>query len=340
MKTIFLRITIIVVVFSLLFTGILFVDAPSGRAQSLQVWSDPVNLSNSGGSSDPVLVVDANGVIHVIWVDQFDGYKYAKSVDGVTWTLPETVNYPFSPKDDSRPILVAGENGAINVFWKNSKNALYYSQAQSGTLDNPGSWTDARKIADLVLDFSAVVDDQGALHLSYVESAGTNVSNSPAGIYYQKLDGAGWSAIKNLYKSQYFRSLGSNDAHVRLSVANNEDNSRSVYVVWDDRLQKRIFMIKSTDNGVSWGKLDQIKGPEDFTGSDMPFNINIGVFNDNVLLLWQAGEPGVRCTQYSQWSVDGGNQFAEPVKMLSEVTSCPQQSDFISQSPGFFNRVL
>ena len=139
----------------------------------------------------------------------------------------------------------------------------------------------------------------------------------------------------NLYESQYFRSLGINDAHVRLTAANNEDNSRSVYVVWDDRPQKRIFFAKSTDGGANWNTPLQLKGPEDFTGSSLPFNVNVSATKNGVLLLWQAGDPGSRCTQYSQWSEDGGIQFTEPVKMGDEFVLCPKRTDFISQSDEF-----
>ncbi len=78
---------------------LIFGRAPVSFAQSSQNWSEPLNLSNSGSSTDPSLVVDLNGTIHVIWVDEFDGYKYTRSTDaGKSWTDPKTVIFPFSGK--------------------------------------------------------------------------------------------------------------------------------------------------------------------------------------------------------------------------------------------------
>src|SRR5215216_724598 len=73
--------------------------APKGYAQSVQDWSEPVNLSNSGAASNPSIVADSNGNLHVLWADEFEGYKYVESTDGgTTWTAPVTVKYPFSAK--------------------------------------------------------------------------------------------------------------------------------------------------------------------------------------------------------------------------------------------------
>jgi len=334
MKNISFRSVFIIVIVPLLFVGMFFGNVAKGGAQSSQIWSDPVNLSNSGGSLDPIMVVDTRGTIHVIWVDRFDGYKYVESADGgVKWTSPKIVDYPFSPKDDGRPVFIANINGGIQIFWKDKNNALFYAQAQPEAMSIPGSWTDSYKLSDSVLDFNVVTDSRGALHVAYAKSSGTDLS--PAGVYYRKLDGAGWSTVKSLYESPYFRSLNSDSAHVRLSVADNEDNSRTVYIVWDDRSQKRIFLAKTDDQNNVWDAPIQLKGPEDFTGSDLPFNVNVSVVGNNVLLLWEAGEPGSRCTQYSQWSVDGGKQFTDPIKMLDEFVSCPKESNFISQSTEF-----
>jgi len=334
MKNISFRSVFIIVIAPLLFVGMFFGNVANGDAQSSQVWSDPVNLSNSGASLDPIMVVDTRGTIHVIWVDRFDGYKYVESADGIKWTSPITVVYPFSPKDDGHPVFVSNVNGGIQIFWRDKNSTLFYAQAQPETLGIPGSWTGTLKLADSVMAFDVKTDSRGGLHVAYVKSSSAT-DLSPAGIYYRKLDGAGWSSIKNLYASPYFRSLNPDSAHVRLSVTDNEDSSKTVYVVWDDRLQKRIFLAKTAGQNNVWDEPVQLKGPEDFTGSDLPFNVNVSVVGNNVLLLWEAGEPGSRCTQYSQWSVDGGKQFAEPIKMLDEFVSCPKESNFISQSPEF-----
>src|SRR6187401_2482252 len=87
--------------------GLIFGIVPTGRAQSVQEWSEPVNLSNSGSASSPSLVVDSDGHLYAIWVDEFDGYEYADSADGgVTWTAPLAVKFPFSRKG-APPVLLS-----------------------------------------------------------------------------------------------------------------------------------------------------------------------------------------------------------------------------------------
>ena len=97
---------------TILLIGPAWSAVPAVQAQSLQYWSTPVNVSNSGLSTDPRIIVDSDGVIYVVWVDAIDGYKYAESADGKVWTSPTNATFPFSVKDDSRPDFFANGKGA------------------------------------------------------------------------------------------------------------------------------------------------------------------------------------------------------------------------------------
>jgi hypothetical protein len=133
--------------------------------------------------------------------------------------------------------------------------------------------------------------------------------------------------------SQYFRSLEPGDANIRLAVSRESDN---VYMVWDDRSQKRIFMTRSANGGGVWEGVAQIKGPEDTSSLELPYNINIGIISNKPILLWQVGIPGgYNCTQYSQSALDEGNQFGPPVKFADELSACPQQVNFLMQNQDY-----
>lgn len=304
----------------------LFIDVPAGQAQSSQTWSTPINLSNAGSSTNPQMVIDVEGTIHVVWIDAFDGFKYVKSTDGVEWTSPITVTFPFSLEDDTLPVFLADKDGATYALWMNNRNGgLYYSTLAPGS-DFKAGWTGRRKLGDSVLDFEAVVSPRGILHVGYVSSLGTDVH--PAGVYYLQLNESNRSDAINLYSSQYFRSLQPENANVDIAVTETGE-LETVYIVWDDRPRKRIFMAKSTDGGENWGKELQILGPEDFTGTTIPFNIDIGVLKEQVLLTWQLGQPGEQCTQYSAWAKDGGMNFEQPVKVSDQFFICPQAGEFV-----------
>ena len=179
--------------------------------------------------------------------------------------------------------------------------------------------------------YDAAVDSQGVLQISYVT---VGSPSSPAGVYYSQLSPGGASKTVNIYTSEYFRSLDATSAHVRIAASKNADTD-DVYIAWDDRPQKRIFMAQSSDGGKNWGEVSEITGPEAVTGSSMPFNIDIGAVADQVLLTWQSGQPGGECTAYSEWSTDGGKQFGQPVKVSDPFPVCAQPSEFALQNADF-----
>jgi hypothetical protein len=191
--------------------GILWGPTRIGRAQAENNWSQPVNISASGIASRPVAVVDFRGMIHALWVDEVDGYKYSRSQDGITWSFPVTVEYPFDQKDPS-PLLMADKNGAIHVFWINANSELNYAQATSDGLNNPGVWVKSRLSRD-VSNFDVLADSSGILHLAFIE----NVTDGPvrAGVYYrQSIAGGGfWSEPVAIYQSEYFRATQQESFH-------------------------------------------------------------------------------------------------------------------------------
>lgn len=315
-----------------LISGLLLDNAMTVFAQSAKLWSDPVNLSKSGASAKPSIFIDRRGGIHVIWADEIDGYKYVQSEDGKNWTSPTTVKFPFDPKDDPEPTFVITADGLINIFWRNKENALFYGQALPVNFGIPSTWTGIQKLTNSALSYDVVADDNGVLYISYVLNIGKD--ENPAGIYYRRRDASGWSQAVNLYVSQYFRSLQPENAHVQIAISDRAGNG-NVYVAWDDRSQKRIYLAKSVDKGSTWSPPLQISGPEDSTGIDFPFNINLTANAEDILILWQMGNPGSGCTQYSQWSPDGGDSFQAPLRMLDEFALCPEQSEFVVQNEDF-----
>lgn len=338
----------------LVLVGLLVISLPyfSGRAlnvhaQSGQDWTKPINLSNSGSAYNPFLVVDETGAFHAIWFDLFDGYKYAESTDGLTWTEPRSVNFPFSPKKTISPektptdpafsieeipqlLFVLGPRSEVYVFWQDGKRTLYYSRADSANLGSSTGWEKALKLSDSVMNFDVVVDTKGQVHLSYLRSLDTNIA--PAGIYYRQFDGLQWLTTTNLYTSQYFRSITPDDAHVRIAVS---ADTASIYVAWDDPFQKQILMSKSINDGRTWQDTSSVVTLDPGLGLNTPHNVEINTMGGAVLLLWQMGDPKINCTQFSQWSVDGGNQWGEPIRMFEGFGACSQQADFLLTDENF-----
>jgi hypothetical protein len=317
--------TLVLLTFALTISG-LFVSTPLVTAQSELDWTDPINLSNSGSSTDPLVVTDTDGVIHVIWVDEFEGYKYVESVNGVDWTTPVTVNFPFLPETEP-PRFEVTANGIIHVFWRDDENTLYYAQSLQATFDTPISWRSQARLGNSIVDYDVAAGTTNGLHVSLITNEGSD--NETAGVYYRGSlnGGVSWSGMVSLFESPYFRSLTKENAHVRLAVSNNAE-IENVYVVWDNLALKRIFMMKSSDRGLTWDDSSEIIGPEINSGYETPYNVEIGTLATGVLLTWQTGESGIRCAQYSRWSDNGGIDWGETVSMFDGLGVCPERIGF------------
>ena len=306
--------------------SIFFDSAQNVLAQTELGWTEPINLSNSGSSTRPLIITDTDGAIHVIWVDKLEGYKYVEKVNGVEWSTPVNLEFPFSPDTES-PRFEVTADGMLHVFWRDDENRLYHSKSPQTNFGTPALWESSVLLGDSVVDYDVAADSVGSLHISLIKNDGPN--NEPAGVYYRSLlnGGASWSGMQSLFESPYFRSLTSENAHVRVAVSNNAE-TENVYVAWDNLALKRIFMSKSRDQGQTWGEAYELIGPESNLGNETPYNIEIDTINNGVLLTWQTGESGIRCSQYSRWSDDGGNEWGEIMRMFDEIGVCPERIGF------------
>lgn len=325
----------ILVVFELLFGY-----PPQGRAQEDQDWTKPVNISLSGVAVEPFLVIDSDNVLHVIWVDEFDGYKYSQSADGVTWTKPQTVKFPFD-KNGAPPVLLSDPNGLIHIFWISKDMDLFYAKTNPLNMSSPTKWQSKISLAKGVVNYDVNLDSQGVLHIAYIQIKSS--TTRPAGIYYRRSKDGGissWNGEIKLYESEYLRSATGSESFVRIATSNTLPDQR-VYVAWDIRLEKRVFMAVSSDSGKNWNEAQQIKGVEDTGGIDTPFNLNVAAANDKVLMMWQGGEAGTaKCTMFSQWSEDNGESWGDIYSVLGGGTDCPVSTKFIVQDEDHFVAIL
>jgi hypothetical protein len=67
-----------------------------------------------------------------------------------------------------------------------------------------------------------------------------------------------------------------------------------VYVTWDNRLRKNVYVTRSFNGGRDWDDEPLlIDSPDSGAGSTTPFNLKVAAFEENALLVWQRGQPGV-----------------------------------------------
>lgn len=294
------------------------VNTPTiAQAQTGEIWSSSVNISRSGASFSPSFVVDLGGVIHVFWLDEYAGLMYARS-EGGTWSSPEIVDLPFNT---SVPRIVLGNNNQIHAFWMDDEDNLYYSRGTTSNLGNSGAWSGTTFLSDSVLVYDTAVDNAGVIHLAYIRSVES--TTNPPGVYYRKTnDGAtSWQQPDIVYTSRYYRSLDSATVHVQITVSSSDEDSK-VYLAWDNQPLKTVFFSRSLNGGTDWDPPAEIASPLTRASVTTPYNVRIATLGNQIVLVYQDGQPGLSCSQSFHYSNDQGSTWNGPQRMIEDVPGC------------------
>jgi hypothetical protein len=332
----------------LLFASVLFIAflTPSWVfAQSADdVWAEPLNLSRSGVAEDPAIVIDSEGVVHVVWRDDLANYVYTR-LDGDEWRTPETTNLDLlfrvpipgesvepsqlSNYSGPNPLFIAGPDRYVFAFWITPQGGVFTSLVESQNFEDVAAWGSGRLVSPGAASFAAAIDARGELHVAFLRTADDPAN--PPGIYYtrSKNSGRNWANPVLLYESPYLRTLGEGEAHLSLATAGAEDALR-VIVAWDNRPRKQVLLSQSADGGRSWEQPVLVAGPAPGSGSAGPFDIHVGADQNNVVLVWQNGQPGGACSQIYQSSSDAGATWSDPQPMIEDLLGCAQSNEFVT----------
>ncbi len=314
--------TLTLTIFALIFS--LAVQAGQQRSANAQTtigdWTEPTNLSRSGGSINPSVVVNSNNLLHVVWQDLYAGYIYTRW-DGAEWSPPDPVSFPF---DEYIPTLVSDGPDRVHAFWIEEDTQIRSSRVNSQNFGSGGNWTGTQILGRSASNLAAVTNSLDNIHLFYVRPEDTD--SAPAGVYVRTSTdgGVSWSVSTPVYLSPYMRVLIQEDAN--LSVwAVDQGGQPVIYAAWDNRPLKRIFFTSSQDSGETWEEPVSMIQPSSTSSSVLPFGVELGATEDQLIAVWNLGFPGGNCDQYYQWSLDNGQTWSEPQQMLAEliISNCP-----------------
>ena len=309
-------------------------------------WVVPLNLSHSGVATNSNMVIDSAGVVHVVWEDDLANFVYSGLVGG-QWSTPELTDLnrlfqmprPDEPVDPLQlanytgpnPLFVASPSQRIFAFWIKPEGRVLVSNVENEKFNDSAAWGSGRLVAPGVASFAAAVDAGGRLHVAFLRPQ--NDRDNPPGIYYTQstINGGTWTKPVLLYESPYFRRLGRGEANLSIATGGTAD-APQVYVVWDNRPRKQVFMAHSADGGETWEQ-SAVAGPEPASGLAGPFNIQIGAVANNAVVVWQSGQPAGTCSQIYQFSSDGGTTWSTPQPLAEDLLGCAQLSEFVTHLP-------
>ncbi len=313
-------------------------------------WGQPYNLSRSGATSDPQMVIDNLGRTHVLWRDEIDGFVYIVG-NGETWSSPAAIELPFStrryfpelePEQATprfAPLLVADRNGLIHAFWVDTETdeagILYHSSVPVDLLTIMDAWTPRQELERGAIRPSAAVGTDGRLHLAYVRQLDT--ATTPAGIYYRRFTFGSWSDPQLIYPSRYLRALSAAEANVQI-LAVERQSTQQVFIAWDDVGREQVFVSQSANGGESWGTALEIdrRAAEDAPDSVGPGKIILGADANSVVLTWQAGhEVGQTCTQYYRSLPTDSADWSLP-QPLAQLPACLSTAEFMNSNGNLF----
>jgi hypothetical protein len=331
---------------ALMLTLALFAGAndPSVRAQTPETdnWSDPVNLSKSGGMTNPYIVTDADGTVHVFWDDEYANMVYSRG-DGNEWETASTANLPFN---DSVYKIVPDNRGRLLALWMDADNNFYSSVANASDAGQEAAWQNQTLIARGVVGFDISVDANNQFHAVFALAAEDQFL--PTGVYYMATarDTTTWGNPRLLYESRYYRTLlpppgtvlpatSQGTMLTRLSVvASVVESGTKVFAGWEDRALKRVFFSR-LDDGV-WTDPVVIDGPESLASYQYPRNITFHAQDSQILMLWdRSDQNGPVCTQQYQYSTDGGLTWSPQGELWKEFGTCPDEFKFLDTGQGF-----
>jgi hypothetical protein len=298
-------------------------------------WSPPVNLSQSGAASRPVITADARGYFYALWWDNFDGTHFSVYRPEQGWSRPvnvpaivgarsTAVNTPPTAPTGLR--LFASDDNVLHAFWIDARGALMYasSNQRAGT---EATWSTPLQLATQPFVWDAQVDAGGVLHVAYIRKLQTTAL--PAGIYYRQsiTSGRRWETARALVTSLYFRTLPDSAAHVDVAA----NGAGEVFVAWDDPQLFYSFYSRSGDGGRTFEAPVGLTPTENITGN-IPRRLRLLEKQDgSYMRLWQASDS---CALYQESYDATANAWSTPTRILEQLSGCLTEAQSFALDDG------
>jgi len=290
------------------------------------LWSSPEIVSTlPHNSSDPAIVADQTGMVHLFWsqvVDVPDEDQKGNTIaysrwDGVAWS--DSIDILVSPDGGAiwQPVAAVDATGVLHVIWASQYGTLYYSQAHISAARSARGWLSPIELAvgmpTLALPAALGVDSHGIVHVIY-----TSRENTREVMHLASLDGGltwAWDQETSVSAQALFPPV--EGSLVSGGTALTIDEADGLHVGWsmfnEDGFGVAIFYTQSHNGGLEWNEpfIVAEKGPDDYEADWL----NIAtVGRDTIMLVWTGiGRPPGRSYRYS---LDGGQTWTPPTHFM------------------------
>ena len=258
-------------------------------------WTPAKRLTwTSGSSYSPIMAIDSNNIIHVVWYEATPGKMvifYKRSADlGTTWSSSKRLTWTSGSSSD--PSLAIDANDTIHVVWQDATpgNAeIYYRRS----MDGGSTWSAAKRLTWTYGESTypkIAIGSSNAIHLAWQEETPDDDE-----IYYKGSSDGGstWSAVKRLT----WTSGESYEPAIAI------DSNGHIHIIWYDSTPDHfeIYSKKSSDGGSTWSAAKRITWT---SGGAMEAVIALDLSNA-LHVLWYGYPSGNAEISYKK-SVDGG----------------------------------
>jgi len=222
-------------------------------------WTPIRNVSNTPGDSvRPLVVVSADGQVHVIWQETRPGrgsdIYYVCQYSSNLWTSPHNVSQ--SDGDSTSATLLVDAQGNVHVCWQDLSSGHWGICYASRSSD--GEWSSPQDISSSGRDSTSVAmacSDSGVLHVVWSEDVSLGWGGDTDVFYAERSpDGAWTPEAENLSNR-----TGRSDSPV-VAV----DDRGGIHVAWQDVVPPGLWKIYSVsrDLGGYWSKPELVSGVE------------------------------------------------------------------------------
>lgn len=280
-------------------------------------WTAPEKLSSEDGmSSQPSMVHDQYGYIHMFWSESgfADGrpiIRYSR-FNGETWSVPNDV---FIAPEDSVIVFISpfvDSKGMLHLLWsENNTGPLMYSRAPAYDAISAKNWIDPIPIDVTSFWGDIVVDSKGVMHVLFSDYYG-----EAQGMYYVRSENNGFSWSSPLWLDPDIPA-GQGPTYVNLGI----DENDGLHALWhyiDNATANGTWIryTNSSDAGNSWIVPITIdKADESYDELRLPYPEFL-VAGQQVQIIWAGNSNTNREHRYS---TNAGRTLSPTIRILGDL---------------------